>query len=167
MVERYCQRTILIILFLLLSVVFHPRMVNGAPPVFSCTISASATLAFGTLDPAVATNTAAIPTSIQFTCTRSAGGGKIAYTITETRSGSYTVAPVGYKMQHQGVPTTEYIPYAITYTLAGAPIVFPFSGNASNNVPETITITGTVLGVDYQNAYVGAFGDTIGLTITP
>ena len=148
------------------ALVLFPGASHSAPPVISCSIS-SATLSFGALDPSAAVTIAAIPATIQIVCTRSVGAGQINFTITETRSPSYNVAPVGYKLQHLGAPSTEYVPYALTFLAGGSPIVFPYSDRASNGVPYVIDVNGSVQGLDYIDAYWGNYADAITLTIAP
>ena len=48
-----------------------------------------------------------------------------------------------------------YIPYTITTTFIGG------------NVNETWRISGTILGVNYQNAMVGSYTDILTATVTP
>jgi hypothetical protein len=61
-------------------------------------------------------------------------------------------------MRHTSV-VTEYLPYDFS--------IIPVSGSVPKNTNTSITITGTVKGIDYQKAYVGSYGDTVTLTIAP
>jgi len=139
---------------------------HAASSCFFSTPLGSAVLQFGSLDPASAVDKPASPTSLQFTCTKTPGGGQITFHITESRSANYNVAPAGYKMRNTSV-ITEYLPYQITYTHNAAQITFPYNAKAADGVLQTINVTGNVLGTDYQNAYYGSYSDTIGFDITP
>ena len=66
-------------------------------------------------------------------------------------SGANGSAPLQMKHSAQNV----YIPYTITTTFIGG------------NVNETWRISGTILGVNYQNAWVGSYTDILTATVTP
>jgi spore coat protein U-like protein len=111
--------------------------------------TASATMNFGTLDPANATD-ASGAASLQFWCTKSA-----TYTITDdngvNKSGTQR------RMKDAG---TNYINYAIgAYTATG-------SGNGKTS-PITLNLSGSVLNADYVNAAAGAYSDVVTFTINP
>ena len=55
--------------------------------------------------------------------------------------------------------TTQYLPYTFTY--------YPTTGTVPRNTNQTLTINGTVKGIDYQSAPVGIYTDTVLLSITP
>jgi len=113
-----------------------------------------AALAFGTLDPvnpADVTRTAAL--SIR--CAGSAANA--SYLITDD-DGLHESGPGAERMLLDG-SLTEFLPYSFSYTPASATIL--------KNTDQTITITGTVLGVNYQNALAGSYADTVTLTVVP
>jgi hypothetical protein len=61
-------------------------------------------------------------------------------------------------MRHTTI-TTEYLPYSLTLN--------PISGTVPKNTDQTLTITGTVKGVDYQDALAGSYSDTAVISIAP
>ena len=61
-------------------------------------------------------------------------------------------------MQHT-VNAAQYIPYSLTMT--------PLNGNAPKNVPQTLTVDGTINGADYATAEIGAYVDTVVISILP
>lgn len=116
--------------------------------------SAASTLNFGNLDPATPADKPATA-SIIFACRGSAPLATFAITDDD---GLYETGPNANRMRHATV-TTEYLPYSLTYN--------PQTGTVPKNVDQTLTISGTVLGSSYQNAYVGSYSDTVVLTIAP
>jgi len=62
------------------------------------------------------------------------------------------------RMRHTTI-LTEYLPYSFTLS--------PTSGTVPKNTDQTLTISGTVLGVNYQDASVGAYSDTVIISIAP
>lgn len=109
---------------------------------------------FGIIDPRLTTN-ATITVTTSFKCTGSAATA--AYVITAD-DGLWSTGTNARRMRHATV-TTEFMPYALT--------VSPMTGTAPRNVDQVLTITGTVLPVDYQNRLSGAYSDTVVLTLTP
>jgi hypothetical protein len=61
-------------------------------------------------------------------------------------------------MRHTTI-TTEYLPYSLTLN--------PTSGTVPKNTDQTLTITGKVKGVDYQDALAGSYSDTVVISIAP
>jgi spore coat protein U-like protein len=111
--------------------------------------TASATMNFGTLDPANATD-ASGAASLQFWCTKSA-----TYSITD--DGGANKSGTQRRMKDAG---TNYVNYSIgAYTATG-------TGNGKGS-PITLNLTGAVLNADYVNAAAGAYSDTVTFTITP
>jgi hypothetical protein len=56
--------------------------------------------------------------------------------------------------------TTEYLPYSFNLN--------PTSGTVTGNwASHTLTITGTVRGVDYQDALMGNYSDRVIVSIEP
>ena len=73
--------------------------------------------------------------------------------------GSYDIVNA-HRMRHTSV-LTEYLSYSLTLNPRSATISWnPF-------ITHPVTITGTVRGVDYQNAMVGNYQDTVSLSIVP
>ena len=73
--------------------------------------------------------------------------------------GLYETGPNANRMRHTSV-TTEYLPY----NFALSPQSGTITGNWAN---YTLTITGTVRGVDYQNAAMGNYSDRVVISIEP
>lgn len=113
--------------------------------------TATATLAFGNLDPGAPVDVNAT-TSVVYRCT-----AITAFTITDD-DGLYETGIDANRMNNTTAPAW-YLPYSFTYT--------PSSGTAPKNTDQTLTINGTVKGIDYQNAYFGSYSDSVVLTITP
>lgn len=116
--------------------------------------SASATLAFGAIDPS-GSAAATQSTTISFKCVGSALSA--TFSISHD-SGLYETAVNANRMRHATV-TTEYLRYSLTLN--------PVTATVPRNTDQTITITGTVAAPDYQNAYVGSYADTVVLTLIP
>ncbi len=114
----------------------------------------TAALNFGTLDPANPVDKNASATII-FYC---AGSAPMATFFISDDDGLYETGPDASRMKHTTI-TTEYLPYSFT--------VSPTSGTVLKNTDQTLTISGTVLGVDYQDASVGAYSDTVVISIEP
>jgi spore coat protein U-like protein len=111
--------------------------------------TASATMNFGSLDPANSTD-ASGAASLQFWCTKSA-----AYTITD--DGGANKSGTQRRMKDAG---TNFINYSIgAYTASG-------TGNGKGS-PITLNLTGSVLNADYVNATAGAYTDVVTFTINP
>ena len=116
--------------------------------------SASAALAFGTLDPGNPVDVT-VSTTIGFRCMGSAP--MATYMITDD-DGLHETSPDRNRMQNASLPT-EYLPYDMTLS--------PTTATIAKNAPQILTVIGTVLGVDYQGAYAGNYADTVVLTIVP
>jgi spore coat protein U-like protein len=126
--------------------------------------TASATLNFGNLDPAVGSDVTA-NTSLQFWCTKNA-----TYTITDNNGSNWS--GTNQRMKHASL--TEYIPYTFCYSSSGGPGPSCASDTASDTgngagktSPITLNIWGTVLGSNYIDASAGSYSDTVTMTINP
>lgn len=121
--------------------------------VFSTT---AATLSFGSLNPGnpVDVNVSA---TLTFKCAGGPPGTMWTYSVADD-DGLYETGIDANRMRNT-TATTQYLPYTFTYA--------PATGTIPRNTNQTLTINGTVKGIDYQNAYVGSYSDTIILTITP
>ena len=118
--------------------------------------AATAALNFGNLDPATPVDKT-VTTSITFVCNGSAANA--TFSITDN-DGLYETGPNANRMLNTTFPTPpKYLPYSLTYN--------PQTSTVPKGVNQTLTISGTVLGVDYQDAYVGSYSDTVVLTIAP
>jgi len=103
----------------------------------------SANLAFGSLDPAVGGN-ASTSATLSFWCTKGA-----TVTVSDNKAGVYNLT--------SGINT---IPYSVAYTPAST------TGAGKSN-PINLTVNGTILEADWINASVGAYTDTIIVSINP
>jgi spore coat protein U-like protein len=61
-------------------------------------------------------------------------------------------------MRHSTI-TSEYLPYSLTLD--------PTTGTVPKNTNQTLTITGKVKGVDYQDVAAGNYLDTVVISISP
>ena len=121
-----------------------------------CLLSApSATLNFGTLDPANAVNVT-VSTTLTFNC--KGKDDPVFYTITHD-DGLNSIAPGATRMINPAAIPAQYLPY--TFTLV------PSAGSVPKNVDTLLTIQGAVDASDYVNAVPGAYADTVIITINP
>ena len=116
--------------------------------------SASTALNFGNLDPSNLIDKS-VSTSITFRC---AGSAPNATFFISDNDGLYETSPNANRMRHTTI-NTEYIPYEFTLN--------PTSGTVPKNSTQTLTISGTVNGVAYQDAATGNYSDTVVITLTP
>jgi hypothetical protein len=116
--------------------------------------TSSAALNFGNLDPANPVDRT-VNTTVNFRCN---GGSRNATFFISDDDGLYETGLNANRMRHATL-VTEFIPY--TFTLN------PITGTVPRNTLQTLTITGTVNGTDYQNAIPGLYSDTVVLTIVP
>ena len=119
-----------------------------------CKFRSSSFIDFGNLDPSNPVNVTK-STTITFRCQ---GSTPLAAYVMSDDDGLHESGPNANRMQHTTVPT-EYLPYSLSLS--------PNSGLAPKLVDQTLTVTGTVLGLDYQNAYLGSYSDTVVITLTP
>ncbi len=111
--------------------------------------SAISTLAFGALDPALATD-ASGAVNVAFWCTKGA-----TYTVSDDGGLHNAGTP---RMQH-ATTLTEYVPYSISYVNSGAGL--------GKTTAANLAISGTVVNADYVDAAAGNYQDTVTVTITP
>lgn len=114
----------------------------------------AATLAFGTLDPGNPVDVT-VSAPVGFRCN---GGPPMAVFLVTDDDGLNETAPNGNRMEHTILAGT-FLPYEFSLT--------PESGTIPRNTPQTLTVTGTVRGADYQVAATGAYSDTVLVTINP
>jgi spore coat protein U-like protein len=114
----------------------------------------SADLAFGNLNPLTALDVT-VSTTIDFVCNGSTDPA--TYIITDD-DGLHETGPDANRMQHVAFPA-QYLPYTFD--------ISPRTGNVPKGVDQTLTVTGTVLGIDYQTALTGDYADTVTIAIDP
>ena len=117
--------------------------------------SSTSTLNYGSLDPANPVDRNG-STTVGFGCNGN-GNAPITFAITDD-DGLYKTGPNAPRMRH-ATQLSEYLPYDLSYT--------PSSGSVSKNTDQNLAVSGTVKGVDYQNAYAGNYSDTVILSINP
>lgn len=117
----------------------------------SCQFSAAtATLNFGTLDPTVSTN-ATVSVTPTIWCTKGT-----AYTVVAGGTGTYTAGTYNGTMKY----LTNSIPYSfIINNDTGAGL--------GKGTALPIKLDGTIVNANYINAQIGAYTDTVTLTVTP
>lgn len=116
--------------------------------------SATSTLNFGSLDPANPVNVTT-STTIIFRCV---GSAPLATFFISDDDGLYETGPDANRMGHTVLPA-QFLPYSLTLS--------PTTATVPRLTNQTLTVTGTVLGVDYQAAYPGSYSDTVIITIVP
>ena len=116
--------------------------------------SNTAALNFANLDPANPVDRT-VNTSITFRCGGSAPNATFFVTDDD---GQHEVGSGRNRMRHT-TTFTEYLPYSLALS--------PTSGTVPKNTDQTVTVTGTVRGVDYQNAATGNYSDSVVITIEP
>ena len=114
------------------------------------------TLDFGTLDPASSADVTS-QTDVQFRCL---GWPSVTYYISHD-GGLYGSGPGALRMKHQS--SNSYLPYSLSLSQNSGTIPTPFFVSAW----QTLQVTGSILGSDYQSAYAGQYADTVVLTIVP
>lgn len=122
----------------------------------NCTFcSKTATLDFGSLDPGSPIDKSA-STTIIYRC-QAQGNSPITFAITDD-DGLYEAGPDAPRMRHTTQPT-EYLPYSL--------VLSPTSGTVPKTKEFPLTVTGTVRGVDYQDARIGSYSDRVVVSIEP
>jgi spore coat protein U-like protein len=117
--------------------------------------SSTSTVDFGSLDPANPVDRNG-NTTVVFHCSGN-GNTPITFAISDN-DGLYKSGPSAPRMRH-ATQLSEYLPYTLSYN--------PSSGSVTKNTDQNITVSGTVKGTDYQNAYAGDYSDTVILLINP
>lgn len=110
-------------------------------------------LSFGTIDPSSTANATATAT-IGFRCS---GSSAIAIYNVTSDDGQHETGAGAPRMRH-ATNTGEFLKYAINV---------PQSGSVPRNTNQVLTVTGTVLAADFQNALAGAYADSVVLSIAP
>lgn len=118
-----------------------------------CRFRSNSALNFGNLDPANPVDRT-VTTSITFRCR---GRDRDVTFFISDDDGLYETGPDANRMKHATL--NEYLPYSFTLN--------PTSGTIPRRTDQTLNITGTVLGADYQNASMGSYSDIVTITIVP
>lgn len=116
--------------------------------------SKTATLGFGSLDPGNSVDATA-GVQIGFVCR---GSAPQATFVIVGDDGLYETGPGNSRMRHATI-LTEFLPYSL--------VLNPSSGTVPKNAPQTLTISGTVRGIDYQGANAGNYSDMVVISINP
>jgi len=118
--------------------------------------TSNSALNFGNLDPSNPVDVNA-STNISFRCFRLFG--QVTFFIGDD-DGLYEAGPNGNRMRHSTV-ATEYLPYSFNMN--------PTSGTVPSSLftNRTLIVSGTVRGVDYQDAIMGNYSDTVVVSIEP
>lgn len=114
----------------------------------------SALLNFGNLDPGNPVDATATA-SLVYVCR---GSDPVAVFFFSDDDGLHETGPNANRMQHSTLPA-QYLPYSFSLN--------PVSGMAPKNVVQTLTVTGTVRGADYQTALGGTYSDTVTIAVLP
>lgn len=116
--------------------------------------TASTTLDFGLLDPGNPANVL-VSATVGFRCN---GGPRNVTFAIASDDGLHESGPGSPRMRNTVEPT-EFLPYALALD--------PASGTVPRNRDQILTVTGTVPGGSYGSAAVGAYSDTVTLSILP
>ena len=117
-----------------------------------CKFVAAPDLAFGALNPSLAT-AASATSSIQFYCTKGA-----TYSLSAGNGANYDGTALTRRMKGPGA--TDYIPYSLS-------LASTTGTGTGKSTPITVVATGGVANADYINASTGAYTDIVVLSITP
>jgi hypothetical protein len=110
-------------------------------------------LAFGAIDPS-STGDATSAAGILFRCTGSAGTAIFSVT---SDDGQYETGPGANRMRHD-TNTGAFLRYTLDT---------PISGAVPRNTDQTLTVTGKIAALDFQNAIAGDYADSVVLTMAP
>jgi hypothetical protein len=121
---------------------------TAVAPVFaqSCTFNANqpGSVNFGAIDPRSSTPLT-FTVTLNFKCTGSANATFVITGLNDSGPGSYRLK------QTTQVPF-EYMPYSVTTVVVSG---------------TKVTLNGQIVATDYQNAYKGAYSDTLTMVISP
>jgi spore coat protein U-like protein len=110
-------------------------------------------LPFGAIDPA-STSPVTVNLTLQYRCN---GSDAVAAWTVASDDGLYESGAGQPRMRH-GTVLTSFLPYTLT---------FPASGTVARNTITNMSISATVTPAGFANATVGAYADTLVLTLTP
>jgi hypothetical protein len=117
--------------------------------------TSSATLNFGTINPA-STATATASTTIQVRCTGAGSNSTVTYSLA-AGNGLYPLG-AGLRQMRNTTTTTEFMAYSLTV---------PPGATIPKNTITNVTISGSVAPAAFQNAAAGGYSDTVVLTLDP
>jgi hypothetical protein len=117
-------------------------------------LTAPTTLDFGTINPASGTNATAT-TTIRFWCLGSQAS--TTYSV-QAGNGLYSPGP-GLRRVRHATSATDLMAYNLN--------ISPASGTIGWLATQTITVTGTIVPTEFQNARVGAYSDTVVIDLDP
>ena len=113
----------------------------------------SIALAFGNIDPNGG-SAATASGSLSFKC---GGSSATASYILTHDSGLWDTGPGANRMKHATL--NQYLPYTLTLS--------PSSGSVAKNVTQTVNVGGSISPADFQDATMGAYADTVVVTLNP
>jgi spore coat protein U-like protein len=122
----------------------------------ACTFRNVSSLAlnFGGIDPSLGVSATA-NTSFTIRCMGSDANATFAVT---ANNGLWSTGPGVRRMRHTTI-TTQFLSYSVSFTPAAATV--------PKNTDQVVTATGTVLPSQSANAQVGAYADTLTVTVSP
>lgn len=115
--------------------------------------SSTATLAFGNIDP----SSAADATASAGLVIRCAGSAALATYALSIDDGLHGTGSGARRMKHASL--NAFMPYAVTVT--------PASGTVAKNVNVAIAVNGVIAPASFRDATIGAYGDTLVITLNP
>lgn len=113
------------------------------------------TLDFGSIDPS-STVPVTASVSVQFICLGNVFTGT-TYSLS-AGNGLYA-AGAGLRRVRHATATTEFMAYTLS--------ISPASGNLAWLAVQNVTISGSIVPVQFQNARAGAYADTVVLSLAP
>jgi len=116
-------------------------------------LSNNITLDFGTLSAPFPNVTAS--TTVNFRCQ---GADPIAFYEITPDDGLNFTGPGARRMQST-TDASQFLPYGLSFS--------PLNGSTPKNATQTLTISGTVLGTNYQTVFPGVYEDTVVISILP
>lgn len=117
-------------------------------------LTGTRTLDFGTIDPTSAVNATASVT-VQFWCL----GYRGPTTYAMTANNGLHAAGAGLRRLRHTTAATEYMAYSLALS--------PASGTLPWLAAQTVTVSGTIVPTEFQNARFGAYSDTVVLSVNP
>ncbi len=111
-------------------------------------------LAFGAVDPTL--GNASATATIGYRCTGGGASPNLTWAV-GSDDGIYETGPGLPRMRH-ATNLAQFIRYSLD---------IPLSGTVPKNTSQTLTVNGTILATDMENALPGNFADTVVLTMSP
>lgn len=127
-----------------------------------CSVSTAAgTLDFGTIDPSSGANAAATPATFAMKCSN----GTVSTAATD--DGGLHNSGTSKRMLHSA-NAAAFLPYSVSYS---GDVGFTGAGLGGAAASQTVTVNGTVLTTDFQNASAttgaDSYTDTVVITVNP